>query len=150
MTFRAISQFRKGETIFMEGTEGNWVYKIITGNILICRAGSENNKNKQIPLAKLGPGELFGEMFLFEENKKRNASAIVISNLASLELYPQSSMLEMLTPLNPITLNIFEYLSQRLLKTSSKFITVLPKKAVANAKPVDLKEGKNVTGDKLT
>lgn len=137
MIFTAITQHKKGEVLFKEDSDGHWIYKVVTGQIAICRSG---HSRKQIPLARLGPGEMFGEMYLFEDNKQRNASAIVISETATLELFPQDSVLEMMSHLSPNTLSIFESLSTRLLKTSSKFVELLPEKAVVNAKPA-LREG---------
>jgi CRP/FNR family transcriptional regulator, cyclic AMP receptor protein len=145
MSFRIISQFQKGETLFKESTEGQQIFKIITGQVLICKLGPGN---KQIPLAKLGAGEMFGEMYLFEDNRLRNASAVVLENSTTLEIYPPEALLEILAPLTPITLTIFETLSERLLKTSGKFVELLPEKAVVNAKPA-IKAGEYTGQDKL-
>jgi CRP-like cAMP-binding protein len=128
-----VSNYNKGSTILKEGAKGSHVFKILSGQVMICRLGPNA---KQIPLALLETGEIFGEMYLFSGTNLRNASAIVISSSASLQVYPEKWFLEAFTPLEIGTLNIFENLSARLFKTSSKFMEMLPENEVLNAKSV--------------
>ncbi|NTV32610.1 MAG: cyclic nucleotide-binding domain-containing protein, partial [Deltaproteobacteria bacterium] len=54
--------FRKGESIFSEGEEGNGFYVVITGRVKIFKLSSEG---KEQILHFFGPGEPFGEVPVF-------------------------------------------------------------------------------------
>jgi CRP-like cAMP-binding protein len=58
-----------GEVIFDEGDQGNALYIIRSGRVLICRQGRPANA-----IAELGPGSFFGELALLE-SAPRNAQA---------------------------------------------------------------------------
>jgi CRP-like cAMP-binding protein len=58
-----------GEVIFDEGDQGNALYIIRSGRVLICRQGRPENA-----IAELGPGSFFGELALLE-SAPRNAQA---------------------------------------------------------------------------
>ncbi len=65
-------KYRKGELIIKEGDYGISIYKIITGKVQIFT----HSGDKEIALALLGPGEIFGEMaFLSKDTEVRSASA---------------------------------------------------------------------------
>ncbi len=61
----------QGSMIFSEGMQGNAMYLIQSGEVRICKIAYD----KEILLAKLVKGDIFGEMALIE-NKLRSASAI--------------------------------------------------------------------------
>lgn len=115
---RPIRQFRKGQTIIREGSIGDCSFKILQGEVVICK---QNPHGNLIPMAKLGPGELFGEMYLFEENATRTASAIAISDDVSVEIYSENEMSQMMTTLSLSTRDIFQGLSQRLKRISNNY-----------------------------
>ncbi|MEM0951875.1 MAG: cyclic nucleotide-binding domain-containing protein [Cyanobacteria bacterium P01_H01_bin.74] len=70
---KIIQYFAKGEIIITEGTPGDRLFRVISGEAVVCK---RNLLNKMIPIAKLIEGEIFGEMFLFEASGKRSASVI--------------------------------------------------------------------------
>jgi len=55
--------YSRDEIIFDEGEEGQAVYFILTGKVLICRQGRPTDGI----IAELGPGQSFGEMALLDE-----------------------------------------------------------------------------------
>ena len=61
-----LQSFRANETIFERGDEGNTMY-IVTEGEVVLKAGD-------VVLERLGPGGLFGEMALIE-HKPRSATA---------------------------------------------------------------------------
>jgi len=65
--------YAKGEVIFSEGDQGDALYVIQFGQVKIVK----RTPTTEITLAVLGPGEIFGEMALFE-HKERSASAIAV------------------------------------------------------------------------
>jgi CRP-like cAMP-binding protein len=62
--------FFKGETIFEEGSAGNYMYLILEGEVNV----EINNR----VIAKVGSGQILGEMALLE-NRPRSASAVAKS-----------------------------------------------------------------------
>lgn len=63
-------EYLAGEVIFDEGEEGQAIYIIASGEVLICRQG-EGDAGR---LAQLGPGIFFGELALLD-NSPRSAQA---------------------------------------------------------------------------
>ncbi len=63
-------KYNSGEVIFDEGEEGQAIYIVASGEVLICRQG------QGIPgrVAQLGPGTFFGELALLD-NSPRSAQA---------------------------------------------------------------------------
>ena len=62
--------FLKDEVIFDQGEEGQALYIIESGKVLICRQGQSAAGR----IAELGPGRLFGELALLD-NSPRSAQA---------------------------------------------------------------------------
>lgn len=63
-------QCQKGDTVFNQGDQSHRAYVVVSGEIEIL----QTREGKNIPLARLGPGEIFGEMGLVEE-APRSATA---------------------------------------------------------------------------
>lgn len=62
--------YHAGEVIFDEGEEGQAIYIVAVGEVLICRQGQGNAGR----VAQLGPGTFFGELALLD-NSPRSAQA---------------------------------------------------------------------------
>jgi CRP/FNR family transcriptional regulator, cyclic AMP receptor protein len=56
-------RYLKGEIVFDEGEEGQTVYVIITGRVLICRQGEPETGR----ITEIGAGVVFGELALLED-----------------------------------------------------------------------------------
>ncbi len=54
-------EYLAGEVIFDEGDDGNALYIVRTGRVLICRQGRPEN-----PIAEIGAGGFFGELALLD------------------------------------------------------------------------------------
>ena len=92
--------FYAGHKIFAEGDRGDRAYLIQTGHVDIIK--------NEMPLAKLGPGELFGEMALVDD-KPRMASAVAADDV-SLVIISRETFQEKLSKTDPFIrglLNIF-------------------------------------------
>jgi CRP-like cAMP-binding protein len=73
----------RGQVLFREGDPGDRVFLILSGKVKISRSAPDGRENM---LAVLGPGEMFGEMSLFDPGPRNaTATALTDSNLASLE-----------------------------------------------------------------
>ncbi len=57
--------FREGETIFEAGDTGDALYVVREGTVGVIKPGTEGGREEFI--TELGPGEIFGEMALFEK-----------------------------------------------------------------------------------
>lgn len=58
--------YLEGEVIFDEGDEGQAIYIIASGEVLICRP----RQGDILRLAKLGPGTFFGELALLDDSPR--------------------------------------------------------------------------------
>jgi CRP-like cAMP-binding protein len=66
---------QKNETLFSEGDAGDAMYILGTGNVQVYKSGPGG---KQSVIKVIGPGELFAEVVLFEQNAYP-ASAVALS-----------------------------------------------------------------------
>jgi CRP-like cAMP-binding protein len=66
----------RGEAIFHEGDPGDRLYVIVEGKIKLGRASGDGRENL---LAILGPGEMFGELSLFDPGP-RTATATAVTD----------------------------------------------------------------------
>ena len=66
---------RRGDVLFREGDEGDRLYVITAGKVKISRAAPDGRENV---VAVLGPGDMFGELSLFDPGP-RTATATAVS-----------------------------------------------------------------------
>ena len=66
----------RGEILFHEGDPGDRLYVIVDGKVKLGRASGDGRENL---LAILGPGEMFGELSLFDPGP-RNATATAVAD----------------------------------------------------------------------
>lgn len=67
----------EGRILFHKGDIGREIYVILTGKVAIVEDYETETTTGISTLAELGPGELFGEMAVFEGNHERSAHALV-------------------------------------------------------------------------
>jgi CRP/FNR family cyclic AMP-dependent transcriptional regulator len=79
----------KGEIIFQEGEPGDRLYVILEGKV---KLGRSSNDGRESLLAILGPGEMFGELSLFDPGPRTSTAAAltdaVILALSNEQLRP--------------------------------------------------------------
>lgn len=99
--------FLEGETIFEEGSLGEDFYLLISGEVSV-QTGDESSRHE---VARLGPGNFFGEMALFDD-EPRSATCVAATAcvLLALDRHRFHSLLEQLPRLG---LAINRELSQR-------------------------------------
>lgn len=72
----------RGDTVFHEGDVGDSVYVILDGKVKLGRTSADGRENL---LSVLGPGEMFGELSVFDPGPRlSSAAAIADSTLVSL------------------------------------------------------------------
>ncbi|HJY46625.1 MAG TPA: Crp/Fnr family transcriptional regulator [Propionibacteriaceae bacterium] len=73
----------KGDVLFHEGDSEDRLYIVVSGKIKLGRAGSAGRENL---LAVLGPGQMFGELSVFDPGpRSTTATAVTACELRTLE-----------------------------------------------------------------
>lgn len=83
--FAVPRQFEPGQVVFREGDESDTCYIVRSGR---ARAVREHTGGRTITLASFGPGEFFGELALFEDERRS----------ATVEAIEQTSVVAVLGP----------------------------------------------------
>ena len=109
------ARFDRGECIFSEGDPGNQLYVIRQGKVKISLSGPEGRENM---LAVLGPGEMFGELSLFDPSP-RTANATAITDAEVLCL-PHDALRGWLTSSPTVAPQLLQALAQRLRRTNEQ------------------------------
>ena len=74
--------FQSGDTVVVEGDVDDRLYLIVEGHAEASTTGPSGT----VPLATLGPGELFGEIALLEPDGRREATVTAVEPLLLLDL----------------------------------------------------------------
>jgi len=103
----------RSEQLFGEGEAGDRVYVIRTGKIKLVRSWPDGRENL---LAVLGPGEMFGELSLFDPGP-RTSSARAVSESELIAL-GHEDMMRWLTRRPEVARHLLRALAQRLRRTN--------------------------------
>jgi CRP/FNR family transcriptional regulator len=107
--------FDRGEVIFQEGTQGDVMYVIRKGRILIKR---EHAGGRTIALTEMGPGDLFGELAIFDkEARSATAECIEKTNVVALT---SGDVTRVLTRNPEIAVKLLQQLSKRIRAANSR------------------------------
>src|SRR3984885_2288279 len=99
----------RGEHLFMEGDDGDALYVVIEGKMKLTRAAADGRENL---LSVIGPGEMFGELSLFDPRPRTSsASAVTDAVLASLK---HEALTPWLRERPEVSLHMLRALAQRL------------------------------------
>jgi signal transduction histidine kinase len=109
--------FSAGAQIFKEGDAGDGIYVVKDGAVEISVA---MNQNVQRVFAKLGSGEMFGEMAVLEL-KPRSATAIATAD-TRVYFIPREELLLMLGNSPALSLELLREISQRLREFNRRYI----------------------------
>jgi CRP/FNR family transcriptional regulator len=108
-------RFKKGETIFIEGDEGNGFYIVVEGSVKIFKLSLEG---KEHILHFFGPGEPIGEVPVFSgEQFPANAEAVKPAHLL---FFPRTSFMDLISKSPSLSINMLAVLSRRLREFSLK------------------------------
>ena len=76
------TRLARGESVFEEGDPGDSLYVIVTGKMKLARTSGDGRESL---LSVLGPGEMFGELSLFDPGPRlTSARAVSEAELISL------------------------------------------------------------------
>jgi CRP/FNR family transcriptional regulator, cyclic AMP receptor protein len=103
----------RGEVLFREGDDGDRVYVVVDGKIKLGRTAPDGRENL---LAVLGPGQMFGELSLFDPGpRSATASAVTDTKLLGLG---HTDLLPWLTGRPEVSRNLLSQLAQRLRRSN--------------------------------
>ncbi len=106
-------EIERGERLFSEGDGGDKLYVVLDGKIKLTRTSADGRENL---LSVLGPGEMFGELSLFDPRARtQTATALTDTRLAALDHQALSSWL---TGRPDMALHLLRALAQRLRRTN--------------------------------
>jgi CRP/FNR family transcriptional regulator, cyclic AMP receptor protein len=103
----------RGEILFREGDSGDCLYVITDGKIKLGRTAPDGRENI---LAVLGPGEMFGELSLFDP-KPRTATAVAVVDTTLMSL-GHEALDELLSGRPAVAESLLAALAQRLRRTN--------------------------------
>ena len=121
-----LRKYRQNETVFTQGEVGVGMYIIVNGTVDITvedKQAQKTTNHEEIIIAKLGPGDFFGELSLVEEGGRRSATATAIKDTTLIGFF-KPDLLEILER-NPnagvkIALRLGEVLGARLRETNDR------------------------------
>ena len=103
----------RGASAFHEGDQGDQLYVIMSGKIKLGRTAPDGRENL---LAILGPGEIFGEMALFNPAPRTaTATAVSATRLAGLR---HENLRKVIREAPEVSMQLLQALAQRLSKTN--------------------------------
>jgi len=103
----------KGSILFKEGDDGEHLYVIIDGKL---KLGTSSGDGRENLLSILGPGEMFGELSLFDPGPRTStAAAVTDAKLLSLS---HEKVIPWLKQNPEVSLQLLTRLSQRLRRTN--------------------------------
>jgi CRP/FNR family transcriptional regulator len=104
-----VVQLARGERLFTEGDEGDQLYVILAGKIKLTRAAPDRRENL---LSVHGPGEMFGELSLFDPSP-RTASATAVTDVR-LAALAHDAVRGWLATRPDVAMHLLQALAQRL------------------------------------
>ena len=103
----------KGSTLFSEGDDGDHLYVIVEGKL---KLGTSSGDGRENLLSILGPGEMFGELSLFDAGP-RTSTATAVTDVRLLSL-GHKQVIPWITAHPQVALDLLERLAQRLRRTN--------------------------------
>ena len=103
----------RGATLFHEGDPGDQLYFIVSGKIKLGRTASDGRENL---VAVMGPGEIFGEMALFDPSPRSpSAPAVSETRLAGLK---HENLRKVIQHSPEVSAQLLQALARRLRRTN--------------------------------
>ena len=109
------ASFSEGEMVFREGEVGDTLFLIVEGEVAVIK---DCNADKEIELDSIGPGDYFGEMALFGDDR-RSATIRVKEDARFLTLNKQE-LQEIVREYPQIALHVCRVLSMRIRRLHGK------------------------------
>ena len=108
-------RFEAGEVVFREGDESNTCYIVRSGQ---ARAIREHSDGRSITLANFGPGDIFGELAMFD-NERRSATVEAVETTEAVAILG-GDMRRLLRQHAEIAIKLLTALGRRLRETNER------------------------------
>jgi CRP/FNR family transcriptional regulator len=108
-------RFDAGDVVFREGDESDTCYVVRTGH---ARATREHSDGRTITLANFGPGDIFGELAMFDD-ERRSATVEAIDKLEAIAILG-GDMRRLLRQHPDIAVKLVGALGRRLRETNER------------------------------
>jgi len=112
-----VREFPHDHVIFKEGDAGDGMYMVRSGEIQISAVIGEGDRK---PLARLGPGDYFGEMAVID-NEPRSASAVTQGE-TSVYYWPREAILKLLEQSPMLAVRLIREFSHRMREFNKRFV----------------------------
>lgn len=106
-------RLKHGEVLFHEGDSGDKAYVVVEGKVKLGRTSPDGRENL---LSVLGPGQMFGELSLFDPGR-RNSTATAVTD-CMLRTMGQEDLVTWLTGRPEVARNLLLQLASRLRRTN--------------------------------
>lgn len=106
-------KLRKGQSLFKEGDDGDILYIVTSGKI---KLGTKSQDGRENLLMILGPGEMFGDLSLFDAGP-RTATATAVTE-SKLLLLGQEKVIPWIKEHPEVSLHLLARLASRLRRTN--------------------------------
>ncbi len=120
----AVSQtqvFPKDTRLFGQGDRGESLFLVLSGRVKAVLLAEDG---RELILAIFGPGEIFGEMALFDPDERRTATVVTVETTTLLTLSGKEFM-AMLGDHPAIAQSLLRTLTQRLKESSSRIANLI-------------------------
>jgi CRP/FNR family transcriptional regulator len=107
--------FEAGEVVFREGDESSTCYVVRSGH---ARAIREHTDGRSITLATFGPGDIFGELAMFD-NERRSATVEAAESVDAIAIVA-GDMRRLLREHPDISVKLLQALGRRLRETNER------------------------------
>ncbi|MFK5969023.1 MAG: ABC transporter substrate-binding protein [Candidatus Marithrix sp.] len=125
-------RFSEGETVVKQGDDGNSLFVIVEG-VVVVQVALEDDK--VIDVARLGAGNFFGEMALFT-GQKRTATILTMTETILLEII-KDDIVPLISEQPEVAKLISKVLTQRKIKTQSQLNSTPSEKDVIYREMLD-------------
>ncbi len=126
-------QFQDGDYIFKEGSYGDWIYVILSGQVEIAKYC----RGKKVTIETLKEGEVFGEMS-FVDRTPRSASAVAKGKV-SIGILDRNLLDNEYNRLSQDLRFVFKALVKRLRETTNKVSAISGREGPRLEKTLDIK-----------
>jgi CRP-like cAMP-binding protein len=139
--------FAASEVVFREGDESNTCYVVRSGH---ARATREHQDGRSITLARFGPGDIFGELAMFD-NERRSATVEALEPTEAIAILG-GDMRRLLREHPDIAVKLIAAIARRLRETNERlarqsFQTVQSRVAAVIAQLVEAARAEGAGGD---
>ncbi|MGH3412835.1 MAG: Crp/Fnr family transcriptional regulator [Marmoricola sp.] len=107
------TRLRRGEVLFREGDAGDKLYIVTDGKVKLGRSASDGRENL---LAIMGPGQMFGELSLFDPGP-RSATVTAVTDTSFLSL-SHEDLMRWLSGRPGVALGLLSQLAARLRRSN--------------------------------